>query len=558
MDQPKKKALISVYHKDGIEEFAQELIDLGFEIYSSGGTAKYLSERQIPVTDVQALTGFPPILGHRVVTLHPKIHGGILAKNTPEHNQELAQYGIPRFDLVCVDLYPVQEAIKKKDATVESVMELTDIGGPTLLRTAAKNHENCIVVSHPGDRNLVIALLKSEEDVPLKYRKMLASEVFFQCFGYDAFIRAFFEKNINDCHVDNFYLVPEKELAYAENRYQNPAHLLYNGFDEDHDPLAMHKFKIVSGTPSYISIADGSAVMNMICHLAETFKSYFQRAPFIAATGKHANPCGLAIDWDDPMAALLKALKGDPIAVMGGELVTNFEITDRMSDELLNPSMDIGRKEWMMDIILAPEFSEHAQKELGDRKKRRLMANPALAHPSFPLDEWAYRPVRGGFLRQKPPYFILNPEMIHSWANTILPIADHGSLADLESMLIAMAACWHGSSNSVTLAKDKMLIGRGFGQQDRIACVELCLRYAERAGHDTRGSMFASDAFFPFAKRMNEQAPLEGPELLIAAGCKGGIVPYDGIHRKEVKNLFTEKGLSVAFLKKEYRGFAKH
>lgn len=257
----------------------------------------------------------------------------------------------------------------------------------------------------------------------------------------------------------------------------------------------------------------------------------------------------------------------------------------------LPENLDIGRKNWGLDLVIAPLFSSEAINLLGKREKRRLLSNPELLNPLLPKAKWVWRPVRGSWLRQKAPHFVLTPKEIIHWTGQ--PLADK----DFESLLIAWAVCWFSSSNTVTLAKDNMLIANGCGQQDRIACVRLCLERANRAGYDTKGSVFASDAFFPYAKskepdfsdfvwpfpdslpffeltKSNPKQVLrdiakvamyishldnrEGPELLIDAGCLGGVVPADGKNLEEVKALFTEAGLSVAFVAPEHRGFAKH
>lgn len=379
------------------------------------------------------------------------------------------------------------------------------------------------------------------------------------------------------------------ELAYAENRDQNPAHLLPEASSTD--PLSMQSFKVVSGGPSYISYADGSQVINILCLIAECFRRTFNKAPYIVVAGKHGNPCGAAISWTSPEEALEKALMGDYIAVMGGEVVVNFPVTDGLGQLLFAPraGLDIGRNNWGLDIIFAPSFSDHSVEQLGKREKRRLLANPALASAPMPTDEWMLQPVRGGFLRQKAANFVLSPKDIASWAGAEL------DKQDLENLLIAWAVCWRASSNTVALARDGMLIGLGCGQQDRIACVRLCLERSARAGHTTKGSVFASDGFFPYAygnlpegrdmvaefiskiesgrgKSVREGIQIiteafftlleddlrEGAELLIDAGCIGGVVPGDGKNLEIVRKLFADSGLRVAFVAPEHRGFSKH
>lgn len=385
-------------------------------------------------------------------------------------------------------------------------------------------------------------------------------------------------------------------LAYAENRCQDPADLL--PIKGNRDPLAMHKFKEISGKPSYISIADGSQVVNILALLQEAFAQSFPDFPYTVIAGKHGNPCGVGISWHDKKEAITKCLFGDPVAVMGGEVVTNFTIDEDLANVLYEVPLDrpIGRPYWGLDLILAPSFDKKTINLLGKKAKRRLIANKALMTAGLPPNKYALQPVRGGFLRQSSPRFILDIQELTMVGKTL-------SKDDFATLLIAWAVCWRASSNTVTLAKDGMLIGSGCGQQDRIACVRLCLERANRAGHDPKGSLFASDGFFPYAQdaqgciseenpdwtilegmliglaksfpdSTNKKSKLrkltkltnmisrldsrEGPELLIAAGCKGGVVPADGKNLAEVQTLFSEAGLSVAFVAKENRGFSKH
>lgn len=323
----------------------------------------------------------------------------------------------------------------------------------------------------------------------------------------------------------------EIRLAYGENRCQSPAFLIPTDAD---DPLAMHRYIVLSGDPSYISIADGDQIQEILCLLAAAFSAWKEGMPYIVVAGKHGNPCGLGVDWYDPQVAILKALRGDVIAVMGGEVITNFPITDELAKTLHEADAELdGRPFWGLDIIFAPYFSDGAVDLLGKKEKRRLMANPSLTHPTLPASEYIERPVRGGKLRQRRSPFVLTP------GNVQFTTTSH-SATDQEyiDILIAWATCWRASSNTVALAKDGMLIGLGCGQQDRIACVELCLRQAERSGHGVHGSFFASDAFFPYAT--SSTSVKEGPELLVEAGCRGGVVPADGKNLDAVKNyLFT-------------------
>ena len=587
-----KKALLSVFYKDGIVEFAQGLIKFGYEIISSGGTARHLKEHGVPnVTDVADITGYPAILGHRVVTLHPAINGGILAELTDEHDEELEKYDIPRIDIVCVDVYPVWEALKLDRVNVSQVMQKTDIGGPTMLRGAAKNHDNCVApICNPNDRQRVLEDLENFGHVSTALRQELAFKVFDLTTRYDASIRNFMGREAGIL-VDSIILGSATKLAYAENRCQNPAHMFTAG---EKDPLAITNFRVESGNPSYISIADASQLVDIICLLQSAFKQSFGKTPFITVAGKHGNPCGAGISWTHPYEAIEKALLGDGVAVMGGEVVANFHINSQLAKALFYTGIfedRVGRKKWGLDIVLAPSFTFEAIDLLGERERRRLLSNPLLESAPEPVAKHQWRQIRGAWLRQRMPDFVLLPNKFTFQTGEI----DKESMTNI---LIAWACCWRASSNTVSLAKDNMLLGLGCGQQDRIACVRLCLDRALRAGHDTKGSYFASDGFFPYShsigtkvdnrklkamknwidraiavkdpkeklailankavKQISEMDNREGPELLISAGCAGGMAPADGKNFTSVFDLFQKYGLKVGFIAPQYRGFSKH
>ena len=356
----------------------------------------------------------------------------------------------------------------------------------------------------------------------------------------------------------------------------------------------MHKFNILSGNPSYISYADGDQITEIICILSEAFRKWQDKVPYIVIAGKHGNPCGAAIDWTSPDIALTKALLGNTVAIMGGEIITNFPIDKYLGELLLSPpkGIDIGRKNWGLDIVFAPEFSEDTIEIVGRREKRRLLANPALVESPLTTDPWMFRKLRGSWLRQKVSPFILTPDEVQY--NTGASLSE----TDFSTLLLAWAVCWRASSNTVTLAKDMQLIGVGCGQQDQIECVRLCINRARAAGHSVKNAFFASDAFFPYATSKGSkiskeffdslkillecvdadgdpakvrriltddiagsiiaQDKREGTELLLDAGCKGGVVPADGQNLEKVQAFFKENGLSVCFVEKNNRGFSKH
>ncbi|MBI2051131.1 MAG: hypothetical protein HYT31_05050 [Parcubacteria group bacterium] len=345
------------------------------------------------------------------------------------------------------------------------------------------------------------------------------------------------------------------ELAYGENRDQSPAFVCSDGSD---DPLALHQFAVVSGTPGYINMADCDRALQVLCLMHEALKRQFPgKFPFIAIACKHGNPCGAAIDWRDPVVAVFKAMDGDPSAVMGAEVMVNFPVTGEVAEIIyLIPDHlqdSVGRKFWGPDVVFAPAFDDEAVALLGKREKRRLLVNPALGQPFMPRYEWVLRPARGGPLCQRAPVYVFGDGGI-DWA------FDRSTLSsdDLATIILAWAVAWRSNSNCVVLARDLKLIGPGVGQQDRRFCCKLGIERAKAAGHTTTGSFFASDAFFPFATRNRDSDPPDGPELLFEAGCRGGVVQADGVRLAEVKAFFAEHKMRVAFIPSDHRGFSNH
>jgi len=548
---PQKVALISVYEKKepDIAEFAQVLIKLGWKIISSGGTARYLTERGIEVQDVAELVGGAAILGQSAqVTLSRELHAGLLARDCPEDIGELAELGISRIDLVCCDFYPLAKAIAVEGATVESVIEQTDIGGPTMGRSAAKGGR--ISICDPADRQVVLEQLQSLGDVCEETIQYLRAKTEFVVASYCLDSARFHGEGDFDGLLGHKVL----QLAYGENRDQSPADLFSTG---SFDPLAWDKFQVISGVPGYINMADGDRTLQIMCLLAEACRVNFTgKVPYIVIACKHGNPCGLGVDWDDPITAVTKAMLGDPIAVMGSEIMTNFVITPEAGEEIFRVHSllkgKVGRKFWGADVVFAPGFCDEAVELLGKRERRRLLVNEALLEPVMAVEEWAIKPVRGGFIRQKALNFVFDEKQVE-WLSK-----GERSAEFLMNLLIAWSVAWRTDSNTVTMANNSSLIGSGVGQQDRIFCVQLCVDRARRSKHNIDGAVFASDAFFPFAERSNRNKPRERGELLADVGCIGGVVPADGKNLGEVKSFFLGRKMQVAFVPKEHRGFSQH
>jgi phosphoribosylaminoimidazolecarboxamide formyltransferase/IMP cyclohydrolase len=533
-----RTALVSVYDKAGIAGFARELVALGWSIYSSGGTAAQLARAGVPVTDVAVLAGGGAILGHRVVTLSREVHAALLARPVPEHLAELDALGIPFIDLVCVDLYPLAEEVADPAATPESVIDKTDIGGPTMLRSAAKGRR--IVVAEPGQRAEVLAWLKAGEPDAEAFRTALAARA-------EAIVAAY-------CLTSAAYLsggavvgtIGTEVLAckYGENAWQAPA-TLYSAGARTGDDLGLDRFRVIAGTaPSYNNLAEIDRQLQTVTHIAAGFERNFGAVPAIAVGTKHGNPCGAAAG-EDPAEVIRRMVMGDARAIFGGLVMLNVPVDEALAEELLSVGVERGRR--LLDGIAAPAFSEGAVRALSRKGDRcRFLANPALAElGEGALDatpRWRY--VRGGFLRQP------NYRYVADLADPELVTTGRLSEAQARDLILAWAVGSTSNSNTVTLVKAGQLIGNGVGQQDRVGCCELAVKRARDAGHDPRGSVAYSDSFFPFP---------DAPAVLADAGVTAIWCTTGSVRDRETQELCAERGVTLVQLPDaKARGFFGH
>lgn len=521
-----KNALLSVYHKTGIVEFAQELITLGWRIFSSGGTAKTLRGAGVSVIDVAELSGLSAILGHRVVTLVPQVHGGLLAAE--EHREELRQLGYPWIDLVCVDLYPLKEEARRSGATRESVIEKTDIGGPTLIRSGAKGRR--IVIVDPADRMRVIEWLKNGEKDGAEFRNTLAAKAESIIADYCLESARFHSGNTLEGVIGRRVV----SCKYGENAWQTPAHLYSTGME---DPLALDKFVVVEGTPpSYNNWVDIDRLLQTATHIAEGYAINESVNTAIAVGVKHGNPCGAAAG-PDRAEVVKKMVVGDPLAIFGGLVMANFEV-----DEVLCKSL-AGK---MLDGIIAPAFTEGAIAMLrrkGD--KCRFVVNPALQGLVGHLDRTPrFRFVRGGFLTQ--PNYTFVPDFGRG------QIVKYGNATAKQAcdMMLAWAIGSTSNSNTITLVKNEQLIGNGVGQQDRVGAANLAITRARRSGHDVAGAAAYSDSFFPFP---------DGPQTLIEAGVKTIFTSSGSVRDQATIDICAKHGVVLYMVPDQVgRGFFGH
>ena len=542
-------ALISVYNKDGIVEFAKELTALGFSILSSGGTAKVLKDGGVETTDVATLVGGGAILGHRVVTLSREIHAGLLAKDNAEDRKELEALKIPFIDLVCCDFYPLEEEMKNPSATRESVIEKTDIGGPAMIRSGAKGRR--ITVCDSADRKKVIEWLKAGEPEREEFLNSLAAKAEIIISRYCLLSAKY--------HSQGGYrgLLGDRkmELAYGENAYQTPAYLYKNLNKKDNlpdDPLALHNWHLRAGNPlSYNNICDVDRMMQTMTHIGAGMEKNLGAVPEIAIGVKHGNACGAGTGED----AVGKMLLGDLRAIFGGSVMLNFPVDEKVAEELISkhsPEGKEGKQRRLLDIVAAPSFTEEAVEILSRKKgKCRILENPAIEKAGMPsLDATSrFRYVRGGFLTQ--PNYTFLPAIASATAGVPEII--------LKDVILAWAVGCTSNSNTITLVKDGRLVGNGVGQQDRVGAAKLAIFRADEAARfadpkkekaDLASAVAYSDSFFPFP---------DAPQALIDRGIKTIFSTSGSVNDEKIIELCRERGVDLILIPdSEARGFFQH
>lgn len=470
-----KRALISVSNKSGVVEFARGLVRLGAEIVSTGGTAKTLKTAGVPVTYITDVTGFPEILDGRVKTLHPRVHGGILARRTGDHLSQLNEHGIVPIDLVAVNLYPFRETVAKPGVTLGEAVENIDIGGPAMVRAAAKNHRDVLVVVNPERYPEILAALEKGE-VSEQFRLSLAREAFSHTASYDAAIAAYLNGLNGDDNVFPATLLRPFELVqqlrYGENPHQRAA--FYR------DPAAagacVGRAEQLSGKElSYNNILDLNAALELV-------REFGQPAAVII---KHNNPCGAAVAGDVASAYRL-AYETDPVSAFGGIVAFNHTVNDEAAEEIAKI---------FIEAVIAPDYTAGALEILTGKSNLRVLKTGELTGQS--TDGMDLRKVNGGLLVQDA-----DRELFHR-DNLKVVTAKQPTDEQMEEMAFAMAVVKHVKSNAIVLTKNKQLIGVGAGQMNRVGSARIAL---EQAGEKARGAVLASDAFFPFRDTLDEAA----------------------------------------------------
>ncbi|RKS69352.1 phosphoribosylaminoimidazolecarboxamide formyltransferase/IMP cyclohydrolase [Motilibacter peucedani] len=503
---PVRRALVSVYDKTGLDELARGLHEAGVVIVSTGSTAARIAADGIPVTAVEEVTGFPETLEGRVKTLHPHVHAGILADlRKSEHAQQLADLGIAPFELVVVNLYPFRDTVLS-GATPDECVEQIDIGGPTMVRAAAKNHPSVAVVTDPGRYDQVLEIVR-EGGFTLHQRQKLAAEAFAHTASYDIAVASWMGSVLAPSDDGTGFPAwtgasweRADVLRYGENPHQRAA--LYRHWR----PGLAHATQLGGKQMSYNNYVDTDAAWRA---------AHEHEQPCVAII-KHANPCGIAVGAD-VAEAHRKAHACDPVSAYGGVIAVNRPVTRALVEQLEGV---------FTEVLAAPDFDDDALDLLSSKKNLRVLRVPRATAP----DPVEFRPVSGGLLMQTVDRLQAEGDVPASWTLAAGEPVDEQTFADLA---FAWRACRTVKSNAILLAKDGATVGVGMGQVNRVDSARLAVA---RAGERARGAVAASDAFFPFP---------DGLEVLVHAGVTAVVQPGGSIRDKDVFDVADEAGVAV-------------
>jgi phosphoribosylaminoimidazolecarboxamide formyltransferase/IMP cyclohydrolase len=503
----KRRAIISVSDKTGVTDLARRLVAMGWEIVSSGGTAAALAGAGIPVTPVSDVTGFPECLDGRVKTLHPAVHAGILARrDLAEHMQQLQTLGVTPVDLVVVNLYPFRQTVARPGVTWEEAVEQIDIGGPSLIRAAAKNHTSVTVVVDPSDYDRVLTEYERDGETTSDTRRSLAARAFRHTAAYDAFIAQWFGDQLGVRFPEQLTRTWDRsqDLRYGENPHQAAA--LYR------DPLPASGSVVTAEQLggkelSFNNIGDADAALSCLTEFPAD-------VPTVVAL-KHSNPCGVGTGCD-LMTAWRGARNGDPVSVYGGVVALNGTVDEPLAASLA---------ELFLEIVLAPGYTDGALQVLRKKKNLRILR---VACPVLVQGECSLREVRGGLLAQDRDTLLLGdePRVVTHRNPTAQEQAD---------LLFAWRVVKHVTSNAIVIARDGATIGVGPGQTNRIWALQNAIRQATAS---TEGAVMASDAFFPFADCVQAAA---------AAGIGAIIQPGGSVRDAESIVAADEAGMAMLF-----------
>jgi phosphoribosylaminoimidazolecarboxamide formyltransferase/IMP cyclohydrolase len=503
-----RRALISVFDKTGLDRFATGLAGLGVELVASGGTAAYISELGLSCTPVDQLTDVPEMLGGRVKTLHPRIHAAILARRNVKADLEaLAEHGIQPFDLVCVNLYPFAQVAGRKDVREEEAVEMIDIGGPAMLRAAAKNFEHVAPVCSIARYEALLLEIQATGDIDPATRRELAAEAFAHTASYEASIATWFGDRETFPPKLIVAMDRRRELSYGENPHQRAAYYVEAGSRRD----LLSRVEQLSGKDlSFNNLADLDA--------ARAVLGEFELPTCVVV--KHGNPCGVGVASDIDEAAA-KAYAADPVSAYGGVVAVNRR---------LDPPLARRLAEQFVEVLIAPEYTADAAEILKQKPATRILEDRERRRAS--IGERDYRRVLGGFMVQDADAEVDGREGMEVLAGEP---PDERAWGDL---LFAWRVCKHVGSNAIVLAKDLQTLGIGAGQMSRVDAVRIAIDKAREQGHSLAGAVLASDAFFPFA---------DGPELALDAGVTSIVQPGGSKRDDEVVAAVANAGGTIVF-----------
>jgi phosphoribosylaminoimidazolecarboxamide formyltransferase/IMP cyclohydrolase len=506
------RALLSVYDKTGLVQFARGLADLGFELVASGGTATELEDAGLSLTRVEQLTGFPEMLGGRVKTLHPHVHAGILARREePDDLRSLEEHGIEPFELVCVNLYPFEHVAGRLGLDEEDVVEMIDIGGPSMLRAAAKSYADVAAVCRPADYEWVLAELREQGGTTsLETRKRLATTAFTTTAAYESAIARWFQgEEWPETLVPTFDRT--LDLVYGENPHQGAAYYAERG----RRTHVLSRVEQLAGQPlSFNNVNDLSAARLLIRE--------FQHPACVIV--KHANPCGVALS-EEIEDAYRRALAADPVSAYGGVVVLNRPVSAELGEALAGH---------FIDVLFAPGYDEQAMEALARKPSVRVLND--TERRALVETERDYKRVLGGLLVQDRDWDLPDRELMKV-------VCGHVSDEQWLDLLFAVRVVKHVTSNAIVLARRGQTIGIGAGQMSRVDAVRIALEKARELGHETKGAVLASDAFFPFA---------DGPLLALEAGITTIIKPGGSKRDSEVIEAVSEAGAAMVFTHRRY------
>jgi phosphoribosylaminoimidazolecarboxamide formyltransferase/IMP cyclohydrolase len=502
-----ERALISVYDKSGLEPFARGLAQLGVELVASGGTAAFLQKLGLSATPVEELTEVPELLGGRVKTLHPRIHAAILARRDRADDQAaLEEHDIEPFDLVCVNLYPFEDVVSRRAIGEQDAVEMIDIGGPAMLRAAAKNFAHVAPLCRPERYDEVLLELRARRELSIDTRRRLAAETFAVTAAYESAIASWFSGTETSPAAFLPAFTKEQDLAYGENPHQRAAYYSERGARRH---LLSRVEQLHGRGLSYNNLNDLSA--------ARLAAREFELPACVIV--KHANPCGVAVSGSIEQA-YDRALAADPLSAYGGVIVLNRPVSEALGEKLA---------EQFVEVLFAPGYDETALGRLREKPGIRILHDRErrLDNPG----ERDYKRVLGGLLVQERDWDVDDRELMQVVCGAPTEMA-------WGDLLFAWRVCKHVSSNAIVLARDLQTIGIGAGQMSRIDSVRIALEKAREHGHELTGAVLASDAFFPFA---------DGPQLALGAGVAGLIQPGGSKRDPEVVEAVERAGATMVF-----------